>query len=337
MPKATSLQLTLSVTTKLAHLLQEQAGREIAVNRIATAIRESLELGIILQKTVSEVGSALNVACCALRVEGKSQVQVLSYSYFADAEKEAKLTRDELTRELEAISLKMSTNRQAFTRDGSEGSETEPEQFPLAVVPLFFHERFIGMLEVVDDDSARTWQDNELLLLRTVANQVAVAINHADLFAQMQQQALTDALTGCYNRRSFEMQLDRELQMAMRLHQPLSLLMLDLDRFKQLNDSVGHDAGDSALRQLADCFRQELRGVDSAARFGGDEFALILPQAYAEGALIVAERLRARIEQIEILGFGNLTASMGVANFPMHAASRADLFRAADDALYAAK
>ena len=337
MPKATSLQLTLSVTTKLAHLLQEQAGREIAVNRIATAIRESLELGIILQKTVSEVGSALNVACCALRVEGKSQVQVLSYSYFADAEKEAKLTRDELTRELEAISLKMSTNRQAFTRDGSEGSETEPEQFPLAVVPLFFHERFIGMLEVVDDDSARTWQDNELLLLRTVANQVAVAINHADLFAQMQQQALTDALTGCYNRRSFEMQLDRELQMAMRLHQPLSLLMLDLDRFKQLNDSVGHDAGDSALRQLADCFRQELRGVDTASRFGGDEFALILPQAYAEGALVVAERLRQNIEQIQIPGFGHLAASIGIASFPAHASSRAQLIVAADAALYSAK
>src|SRR5436853_6082957 len=101
MPKATSLQLTISVTTKVAHLLQEQAGREIAVNRIATAIRESLELGVILQKTVSAVGSALNVAGCALRVEGQSQVQALSYSYFAHPEKEAKLKRDELPRALE--------------------------------------------------------------------------------------------------------------------------------------------------------------------------------------------------------------------------------------------
>src|SRR3989442_13362329 len=106
------------------------------------------------------------------------------------------------------------------------------------------------------------------------------------------------------------MQLDRELQMATRLHQPLSLMMLDLDRFKQLNDSVGHDAGDDALRRLAACFRQELRGVDSAARFGGDEFALILPQADAQGALIVAERLRAQIEQIEIPRYGNITASI---------------------------
>src|SRR5213079_3683768 len=86
MPKATSLQLTLSVTTKLAHLLQEQAGREIAVNRIATAMRESLELGVILQKTVDEVGGALNVSSCALRVEGANNDQALTYSYCNEGE-----------------------------------------------------------------------------------------------------------------------------------------------------------------------------------------------------------------------------------------------------------
>ncbi|HEX3084823.1 MAG TPA: GGDEF domain-containing protein, partial [Pyrinomonadaceae bacterium] len=179
--------------------------------------------------------------------------------------------------------------------------------------------------------------ENEILLLRTVADQVAVAVNHAGLFAQIQQQALTDALTGCHNRRSFEMQLDKEILMARRSHQPLSLVMLDLDRFKHLNDTAGHDAGDDALRRLAQCFKEELRGVDSAARFGGDEFALILPRALVDGAVIVAERVRARVEQIYIPDFGNLTASIGIATFPAHAASRAELFRAADDALYAAK
>jgi diguanylate cyclase (GGDEF)-like protein len=337
MPKATSLQLTLSVTTKLAHLLQEQAGREIAVNRIATAIRESLELGVILQKTVTEVGAALNVACCALRVEGHGQVQPLSYSYFAEREKEARLERDAVMGELDKITSQVAKDRELFMREGSESSETEKAEFPLAVVPLVFHDRFIGALEVVDDNPARTWQDNEILLLRTVANQVAVAINHADLFAQMQQQALTDALTGCYNRRSFEMQLERELQMATRLNQPLALLMLDLDRFKELNDSAGHDAGDEALRKLAACFQQELRGVDTASRFGGDEFALILPQAYPEGAQVVAERLRKCIENIEIPGVGHLAASIGIASFPLHASSRAGLVTAADTALYHAK
>lgn len=336
MPKATSLQLTLSVTTKLAHLLQEQAGREIAVNRIATAIRESLELGVILQKTVDEVGSALNVASCALRVEGPTPEQALSYFYFGE-DSDTTMPPAVIMERLTANCLLQARHPELFFREGDEESTSSYEKFPVAVVPLIFHERFMGALQVTAGDPTRVWQENELLLLRTVADQVTVAINHAHLFAQIQQQALTDALTGCHNRRSFEMELDRDLAIATRLHQPVSLLMLDLDRFKQLNDSSGHEAGDSALRMMAECFNQEMRKVDSASRFGGDEFALILPHAYADGALLVAERVRASIEQIEIQGYGNLSASIGIASFPEHAATRSELVAAADKALYAAK
>lgn len=340
MPKATSLQLTLSVTTKLAHLLQEQAGREIAINRIATAIRESLELGVILQKTVDEVGLALNVASCALRVEGQTIEQALRYFYFAGETAEEPAQKEECIRDLDLQIASLVKHPEPLTQDvGEDGedSDSNNEKLPMAIVPLIFQERFMGALQVTAADPSRAWEGNELLLLRTVADQVAVAVNHANLFAQIKQQALTDALTGCYNRRSFEMQLDQGLMMAKRSHHPLSVVMLDLDRFKQVNDSVGHDAGDTALCKLADCFRQELRGVDSAARLGGDEFVLILPQASAEGALIAAERLRSLIAQIEIPGYGNLSASMGIATFPSHAASRADLMLAADAALYSAK
>jgi diguanylate cyclase (GGDEF)-like protein len=337
MPKATSLQLTLSVTTKLAHLLQEQAGREIAINRIATAIRESLELGVILQKTVDEVGLALNVASCALRVEGQTAEQALRYFYFAGETAKEPAQEEKAIRDLDLQSANLAQHPELLTQDVCEDSDSNNERFPMAIVPLIFQERFMGALQVTAADPSREWEGNELLLLRTVADQVAVAVNHANLFAQIQQQALTDVLTGCYNRRSFEMQLDKEVLMAKRSHQPLSLIMLDLDKFKELNDSVGHDAGDTALRKLAECFRDELRGVDSAARLGGDEFVLILPQAYAEGARIVAERLRSRIAQIEIPGFGTLSASIGIAAFPSHATSRADLVLAADAALYDAK
>ena len=337
MPKATSLQLTVSVTTKLAHLLQEQASREIAVNRIATAIRESLELGVILQKTVDEVGTALNVGSCALRVKDETAEPPLNYFYFGENSAGATAIEAETIKDLDLHCSRLAEHTESIIQDADDETDGDDEKLPSAAVPLIFHERLIGVLQVTAADQARVWGENEILLLRTVANQVAVAVNHASLFAQIQRQALTDALTGCYNRRSFEMQLDREMQVARRQHQPLSLIMLDLDRFKQLNDSVGHDAGDAALRKLADCFRRELRGVDWAARFGGDEFALILPQAYTQGALIVAERLRASIAKIEIPGFGNLSASLGIATFPSQGSSRADLVIAADAALYSAK
>jgi diguanylate cyclase (GGDEF)-like protein len=337
MPKATSLQLTVSVTTKLAHLLQEQASREIAVHRIATAIRESLDLGVILQKTVDEVGVALNVASCALRVEAQTSEQALNYFYFADNSEDLDVKQEKIINDLNVHCTRLAKHPATIIQGVDDETYYDEETLPGAIVPLIFHERMIGALQVKAADPSRVWGENEILLLRTVANQAAVAVNHASLFAQIQQQALTDALTGCYNRRSFEMQFDREMLMAKRQHQPLSLIMLDLDRFKQLNDSAGHDAGDGALRKLAECFKQELRGVDSAARFGGDEFALILPQAYVEGAQIVAERLRARIEKIHITGFGKLSASIGIATFPLHGSTRAELVPAADAALYRAK
>jgi diguanylate cyclase (GGDEF)-like protein len=222
--------------------------------------------------------------------------------------------------------------------DGRGSTDEQGQSIrPLAVVPLIYQERFMGVLLVRSDDPVRVWQENEVLLLRTVADQVTVAVNHARLFAQMQQQALTDGLTGCFNRRSFEMQLERDLHLATRMRQPVSLILLDIDHFKKVNDTHGHDAGDIALRVLANGMREELRGVDTAARYGGEEFAVILPQAGVDGAVAVAERLRAHIERTEVPGVGHITASFGVATFPLHATSRDGLVATADRALYSAK
>ena len=334
MPKATSLQLTLGVTTKLARLLQEQAEREIAVNRLATVIRKTLELDKVLQTAADEVGRALNVHSCAVRVEGALVGhQMTKYHLRPDVsgdEMEASLLSD-----VDLVSNRLSESPEAFVEDGDNSQATAV--LPHAVVPLIYQEDLIGLLLVRSDDMSRVWADNELLLLDTAADQLAVAVNHAHLYAQSQQQALTDGLTGCYNRRSFEMQLERDLNLATRMSQPLSLIMLDLDNFKHINDQAGHEAGDVALCMLADNLHAELRAVDTAARFGGDEFVIILPQANTEGAMLVAERLRKRIEETEVPGFGQVTGSFGVATFPTHASSRDTLVVAADRALYNSK
>ena len=336
-PKATSLQLTVSVTTKLARLLQEQAVREIAINRIATAIRSSLDLSSVLQTTVDEVGRALGAQHSALSVEGEHDEPPLVHCYSRGGGEDDAL-REELAGDLNAYRVRLGSRMRAFVQDGWAGAGAgEALMQPVAAVPLIYRDRLTGVLMVRADDCSRVWQENEILLMRTVADQVAVAVNHARLFAETQHMALTDGLTGCFNRRSFEMQLKRDLHMATRMRHPLSLIMLDLDHFKSVNDTHGHDAGDLALRLIADALRQELRGVDTAARYGGEEFAVILPQAGTEGALSVAERLRSRLETLEIPGVGSVTASFGIATFPIHAGSRDLLVTTADRALYQAK
>jgi diguanylate cyclase (GGDEF)-like protein len=333
-PKATSLHLTLGVTTKLARLLQEQAERETAVNHIATAIRNSLNLEGVLQTAADEVGRALNVKCCAVRVITEpGGAEMTKRRVRSDASLET--AEVEFLGDLETISESLAFLPEMQIMDGDHPHAESP--FADAVVPLVYQESLVGFLLVRTDDPARVWADNELMLLRTVADQLTVAVNQARLFARMEQLALTDELTGCFNRRWFEMQFERDLQMAKRISQPLSLIILDLDNFKEINDRAGHETGDLALRLLADSVRANLRAVDTAVRYGGDEFVVILPQANIQGGLIVAERLRSRIEQIEVPGFGRLTASLGLATFPVHGSSRDTLLQAADRALYTSK
>jgi diguanylate cyclase (GGDEF)-like protein len=335
MPKATSLQLTLGVTTKLARLLQEQAEREIAVNRIATAIRNSLELDNLLLTAANEVGRSLSAKSCGVLIEGDLVGKTMTGHYFRSEPVVSNKSLKKLLADLKQVRASLHRSKRPRIVDGDDPKAAG--NFPQAAVPLIYQGASVGVLLVQSDDPTRVWAENELLLLHTVADQLTVAVKQAHLFQQMQVQALTDGLTGCYNRRAFDLQLQKDLHLAMRMRHPLSLIILDLDDFKQINDCAGHDVGDSALRSLAETFRRELRAVDTAARYGGDEFAIILPQAGPEGALVVAERLRRRIAATEIPGYGPMSASFGVAAFPFHASARESLVVTADRALYQAK
>jgi len=329
--KAISTELTSGITTKLARLLQEQAEREVAVSRIAAAIRNSIELDRILLTAAHEIGRTLNAKCCAVQVEGHLVRETLAEYYYSVKGGASQETKMELLADIERLRSNLPHSPTTWVVDGDDDFDNQCSA--KAAVPLTYKGNFVGLLLVHSADPSHVWADNELLLLHTVADQLTVAVNQA----HMQEQALTDGLTGCYNRRSFELQLERDLHLATRMRQPLSLIMMDLDRFKRINDRAGHDIGDVALRIVAESLHAELRAVDSAARFGGDEFAVILPQAGADGALVVAERLRKRIADTEVPGFGLITASFGLATFPAHASSRDTLVVAADRALYNSK
>jgi diguanylate cyclase (GGDEF)-like protein len=152
-----------------------------------------------------------------------------------------------------------------------------------------------------------------------------------------EEAAFTDHLTGLANRRRFERQLEREVARTRRYGRPFCLLMLDIDHFKQVNDQHGHEAGDEALRRLANALQAGTRGIDTVSRIGGEEFALLLPETDCARGLEVAERLRQEIKDTEIPEAGHITVSIGLAECTVAFSDARELFSAADAALYEAK
>jgi diguanylate cyclase (GGDEF)-like protein len=167
------------------------------------------------------------------------------------------------------------------------------------------------------------------------AAHAALSLRNASLHAKVERLAATDALTGLVNRRVFEKVLEREVARSWRSEQPLSLIVLDVDHFKAVNDSYGHQAGDEVLRHVGQALAAQCRGVDVAARYGGEEFAVILPGCPPADALGVAERIRAAVA--DCASPVSVTCSAGVAGVPLNAADGQALVAAADHALYESK
>ncbi|HZI59438.1 MAG TPA: diguanylate cyclase [Pyrinomonadaceae bacterium] len=152
-----------------------------------------------------------------------------------------------------------------------------------------------------------------------------------------EEAAFTDHLTGLANRRRFERQLEREVGRVLRFERPFTLLMIDIDNFKNLNDTFGHDAGDDAIRRISRVLREGTRGIDLAARIGGEEFAVLLVETSQAAGMEVAERLRVAIRDLQTPSEARITASFGVAECPTDAQTASGILKAADVALYEAK
>ncbi|MBM7492361.1 diguanylate cyclase (GGDEF)-like protein [Micromonospora luteifusca] len=200
----------------------------------------------------------------------------------------------------------------------------------------------LGVLALYDRLGADEFDDDDLVTLRTFAGHAAVAVDNVRVHEEAQRLSLTDPLTGLWNYRYLRESIRREVERASRFGRMLSVLALDLDRFKDVNDTYGHAAGDTVLAEFARRVRGEIREVDLAFRQGGEEFVLLLPETDARGAAIVAERLGAAVRETPIAveayaGPVVVTVSVGIAVYPDNGSTGREVLEAADDALYAAK
>jgi diguanylate cyclase (GGDEF)-like protein/PAS domain S-box-containing protein len=208
-------------------------------------------------------------------------------------------------------------------------------------IPVLAQGEALGILHFQATDEQPTLADSELSLKTTFAGQVGLSVANIRLREALRTQSIRDSLTGLYNRRYLTEMLDRETRRAIRSEQPLGVLILDLDHFKKFNDTYGHDAGDTVLRETATFLGKSVRAEDIVCRFGGEEFVVILPAADLKATQARGERIRSKLREQAVLhqgqSLGMITVSMGVAVLPQHGTTPKDLLEAADAALYRAK
>ncbi len=216
-------------------------------------------------------------------------------------------------------------------------------------VPMVAQGNTVGVLHLEFDSATRLQYGSGMESLReshqqlaiSLASQVALSLSGLQLRESLRELSIRDPLTRLFNRRFLEESIERELQLASRKKQPIAILFLDLDHFKRFNDTFGHDAGDMVLQSLADLFRSFFRSTDICCRYGGEEFAIILPESTSQDAAIRADALRSEVKRLRLRykkeTVGSLSISVGVAAFPEHGSTSDELLKIADECLYQSK
>ncbi len=241
---------------------------------------------------------------------------------------------------LTAAATKSYSDHIAYASDGSfQAGDAANELF--ACSTILDHKRLMVVFCAAGDRLERLSPEDRLVL-QAVASELVVAVENSQLYKLTKRLSITDELTGLFNYRYLQQRLDDEIERARRYSRSLSMLMLDADDFKRFNDTYGHIAGDVALAEIGEVLRFAVREIDVVCRYGGEEFAVVLPETDAEGAFVVAEKIREAVAAHRFADAAGeravrLTMSIGLSTYPSAAGDREELLRQADDALYQAK
>ncbi len=378
-------QATIAMrNAQMLRRLEEQNRRLDSLLASTRAITSSVDLDEVLETVARTAAQALDCQQCQIQEFDAAANTVTVAAMYARTPDPAAFESlhqtfplDDEPEERAIIEGKRPVVQLASDPDVTPGARASFEKYgdkAYLNVPLVFHDQPYGLLVLIETERERQFTPAELELAEALAEQAAVAIEHARLYRLSEQRAITDGLTGLYNHRYFYERLNQEIARARRYGTPVSVLMIDIDDFKAFNDTYGHVAGDEVLRAVAGILAEALRrDVDIAARYGGEEFAVILPNtpldggaepqlsmpiADAEGggdgellepapgnldgAQAVAERVREHFARACLTGAGGraeacLTVSIGIASFPGLSDSAEELVRNADAALYKAK
>jgi diguanylate cyclase (GGDEF)-like protein len=214
-----------------------------------------------------------------------------------------------------------------------------PKVPSLLVLPLVLHDRALGTL-ILGAKRRHAFGEAVRPTLEVLASHLATSLSNARMIAQLEKMATTDGLTGLLNKRAMFDDAERKVAAAARFGRALSVLIVDIDHFKKVNDTYGHDVGDTVIRGVGDVLRRHKRNTDVVSRFGGEEFVALCEQTDAKGAMLLAERIREELAKIVFhtpMGTLSVTCSIGVATFPDAGQSWEALFKSADEALYVSK
>jgi diguanylate cyclase (GGDEF)-like protein len=299
---------------------------------VALAVRQAVDA------CDAEVGRALPLARGAFAGCNVGEVGGALQSAIEAAERDVFAIRSEVGQEL--LGALEGDERAERTRRAVSAEGEGVHALSIGLRSLVEGPEYLGALSIARHGQPFSREEEDLL--EYLAGQAVVSIENASLHEAVEQQAVTDELTGLANVRAFLAALDHEVERGRRFDAPLGLIMVDLDDFKLVNDTYGHQQGDEVLALVAGVLRDAIRELDTAARYGGEELAVILPQTDASGTELLAERMRAAVESLQVPRLGgkgtlSVTASFGVAAMPESALDRDGLIAAADAALYAAK